>query len=236
MGHQKVCSICGEQKEKTEFSVKQNYKTKQGLKKHYYSFCKPCRAQGMLEYKSKNPWQWIQTQFNVDKEQAKELWLRSQTSCEICGKSWDGESEKLCIDHCHTTGVIRGILCKNCNMSHLPAVFGVSRQTLYNWLSGEIPKEQHRDKLVQLAAAARVFIEAGFKPTPLTLERTVARGKSLIELLSEGADGREMGQMLVRIVQRGTAAREKLDAMLGDRKAPRLDISDMGRPSLAEDA
>ena len=69
----------------------------------------------MLEYKSKNPWQWIQTRFNVDKEQAKELWLRSQTSCNICGKSWDGESEKLCIDHCHTTGVIRGILCKNCN-------------------------------------------------------------------------------------------------------------------------
>lgn len=39
-------------------------------------------------------------------------------------------------------------------MSHLPAVFGVSRQTLYNWLSGEIPKEQHQGKLVQLAAAA----------------------------------------------------------------------------------
>lgn len=27
-------------------------------------------------------------------------------------------------------------------MSHLPAVFGVSRQTRYNWLSGETPKEQ----------------------------------------------------------------------------------------------
>jgi transcriptional regulator with XRE-family HTH domain len=121
-------------------------------------------------------------------------------------------------------------------MSHLAAVFGVSRQTLYNWLSGEVPKEKHRDKLVQLAAAARVFIEAGFKPTPPTLERTVARGKSLIELLGEGADGREMAQKLVQIVQRGTAAREKLDAMLGNRKAPRLDISDMGRPSLADDA
>lgn len=121
-------------------------------------------------------------------------------------------------------------------MSHLPAVFGVSRQTLYNWLSGEVPKEQHRDKLVQLAAAARVFIEAGFKPTAAALERTVARGKSLIELLGEGADGREMAQKLVRIAQRGATAREKLDAMLGDRKAPRLDVSDMGRPSLAEDA
>lgn len=121
-------------------------------------------------------------------------------------------------------------------MSHLPAVFGVSRQTLYNWLSGEVPKEQHRDKLVQLAAAAHVFIEAGFKPTSATLERTVARGKSLIELLGEGADGREMAQKLVRIVQRGATAREKLDAMLGDRKPPRLDVSDMGRPSLTEDA
>lgn len=121
-------------------------------------------------------------------------------------------------------------------VSHLPAVFGVSRQTLYNWLSGEVPKEQHRDKLVQLAAAARVFIKAGFKPTPLALERTVTRGKSLIDLLGEGADGQEMAQKLVWIVQRGTAAREKLDAMLGDRKAPRLEISDMGRPSIAEDA
>jgi hypothetical protein len=39
-------------------------------------------------------------------------------------------------------------------MSHLPAVFGVSRQTLYNWLNGETTKEQHQGKLVQLAAAA----------------------------------------------------------------------------------
>ena len=27
-------------------------------------------------------------------------------------------------------------------LSHLSSVFGVSRQTLYNWLNGEIPKEQ----------------------------------------------------------------------------------------------
>lgn len=121
-------------------------------------------------------------------------------------------------------------------MSHLPVVFGVSRQTLYNWLSGEVPKEHHQDKLVQLAAAARVFIEAGFKPTPLILERAVVREKSLVELLGEGADGREMAQKLIRIVQRGTVARKKIDALLGDRKAPRLDVSSMGRPSLAEDA
>lgn len=121
-------------------------------------------------------------------------------------------------------------------MSHLPAVFGVSRQTLYNWLAGELPKQQHQNKLVQLAAAARVFVEMGYKPTPQALDRTVAQNKSFVELLGDGADGKETAQRLVRIVKRGIASREKLDALLGDRTPPRLNISDMGRPSLAEEA
>ncbi|MBK6552915.1 MAG: hypothetical protein IPN12_17345 [Rhodocyclaceae bacterium] len=120
-------------------------------------------------------------------------------------------------------------------MSHLPAVFGVSRQTLYNWLNGETPKEQHQGKLVQLAAAARVFTEAGFKPTAPSLERTVAQGKSFVELIGQGADGKETAERLVRIEKRGAAAREKLDAMLGDRTPSRPDVADMGRPALNED-
>jgi hypothetical protein len=120
-------------------------------------------------------------------------------------------------------------------MSHLPAVFGVSRQTLYNWLNGETPKEQHHGKLVQLAAAARIFTEAGFKPTAPSLERTVAQGKSFVELIGQGADGKEIAERLVRIEKRGAAAREKLDALLGDRTPSRPDVADMGRPALNED-
>jgi transcriptional regulator with XRE-family HTH domain len=119
-------------------------------------------------------------------------------------------------------------------MSHLPAVFGVSRQTLYNWLNGETPKEQHKGKLMQLAAAARTFTEAGFKPTAPALERTVAQGKSFVELIGQGADGKETAERLVRIEKRGAAAREKLDAMLGDRSPTRPDVADMGRPTLNE--
>ena len=120
-------------------------------------------------------------------------------------------------------------------MSHLPAVFGVSRQTLYNWLNGETPKEPHQGKLVQLAAAARVFTEAGFKPTALSLERTVAQGKSFVELIGQGADGQETAERLVRIEKRGAVAREKLNALLGDRASSRPDVADMGRPALNED-
>ncbi len=121
-------------------------------------------------------------------------------------------------------------------MSHLPAIFGVSRQTLYNWINGETPKEHHQAKIVQLAAAARVFIETGFKPTALTLQRTVAQGKTFSELIAQGFDGRESAERLVRIEKRGMTAREKLDALLGDKNSMRLEPSDMGRPASNENA
>jgi hypothetical protein len=35
----------------------------------------------------------------------------SQTVCQICGK----KPERLCLDHCHTTGKLRGMLCNACN-------------------------------------------------------------------------------------------------------------------------
>ena len=39
--------------------------------------------------------------------------LTQQASgCAICGGSLE---QKACIDHCHTTGIVRGILCDNCN-------------------------------------------------------------------------------------------------------------------------
>jgi len=121
-------------------------------------------------------------------------------------------------------------------LSHLPAVFGVSRQSLYNWLSGEVPKESHQEKIVQLAAAARVFTQTGFKPTPMALDRVIAQGKSFMELLGEGGNGTEAAQKLVRVVKRGTSAREELDALLGDRRPMPLEVSDVGRQSFNEDA
>jgi len=120
-------------------------------------------------------------------------------------------------------------------MSHLPAVFGVSRQTLYNWLNGETPKQQHQGKLVQLAAAAHAFTEAGFMPSAQSLDRTVAQGKSFMELIGQGADGKTTAEQLIRIERRGATARSKLDALLGDRTPLRLDEADMGRPALNEE-
>lgn len=120
-------------------------------------------------------------------------------------------------------------------MSRLPEVFGVSRQTLYNWLDGETPKPAHQDRLRQLAEAAQVFAELGVKPTALMLDRTVARGKSFLQLLASGANGKETAKKLVRIVQRGNDSRTKLDDLLTGRQA-KLTASDLGAPALNEEA
>ena len=38
------------------------------------------------------------------------LWKQSQNQCAICSSTVE-----LCIDHCHETGVVRGVICKLCN-------------------------------------------------------------------------------------------------------------------------
>lgn len=114
-------------------------------------------------------------------------------------------------------------------MSRLPEVFGVSRQTLYNWLSGEkTPKEQHHAKLYELAAAAKVFQLAGFKPNSATLDKTVAQGMSLLELIGDGRSGEDSANQLLRILKRSSDTQAKLSDIFGNRKPARLSASDMG--------
>lgn len=118
--------------------------------------------------------------------------------------------------------------------SRLTSVFGVSRQTLYNWLDGEVPKSSNQDRIVELAQAARVFNEHRYTPTTLDLTRTLARGRSFLDLIAEGDEGPATAKKLVNLIQRGLAARAKLDAVLAGNKPAALQPSDFGAPALDE--
>ena len=48
-------------------------------------------------------------------EQLERLEGRCDARCEICGEP-QRPTRKLCVDHDHETGNVRGLLCHNCNL------------------------------------------------------------------------------------------------------------------------
>jgi hypothetical protein len=58
----------------------------------------------------------IRNTLGVTEEQYQSLYLLQGGKCAICAsENPGGKRERFCIDHCHDTGVIRGLLCVSCN-------------------------------------------------------------------------------------------------------------------------
>jgi hypothetical protein len=62
----------------------------------------------------------LKRRYGITPEQYYELFEKQGGVCGICGtKSTDANKEdtKLCVDHCHETGRVRGLLCRKCNLA-----------------------------------------------------------------------------------------------------------------------
>jgi len=99
----KECTACKQILPFTEF-WKRTYKS--GTV-GYQNKCKTCSSKKRATYYK--PHQYMRTKFKLSEEQYDAL--MTNTHCQIC----QVPLTKKCIDHCHTTGKIRGVLCNNCN-------------------------------------------------------------------------------------------------------------------------
>ena len=54
-------------------------------------------------------------QYGLTREKYDAMLQLQQGKCAICGEPPNGRWKKLNIDHCHTTGKVRGLLCTGCN-------------------------------------------------------------------------------------------------------------------------
>jgi hypothetical protein len=74
-------------------------------KKHYKNNLAAYRASTLL------------AKYGITMEQYNKLFQDQKGCCAICGVHQAEQNRRLHIDHCHETGVVRGLLCGNCNLA-----------------------------------------------------------------------------------------------------------------------
>jgi transcriptional regulator with XRE-family HTH domain len=131
-------------------------------------------------------------------------------------------------------GRIREIL--KLTMTELAALFGVSRQTIYDWQSGKGISAVRADRLESLSKAADLFADSGLSILPRTLRRKLASGKTFFDVIRDEEPLEEATRSLITMLQREIEQREALDARLANRKRRPIDQADLGIPMLDEQA
>src|SRR4051812_25225724 len=113
----KACTLCREVKP-FSFFVKSRT-TKDGLHSH----CKMCKNKNQrADYKRNIPAA-LQRQrtinYGISLEEYQELYTKQRGVCASCGnpetRTFQGRTKNLSVDHCHKSGVVRGLLCHDCN-------------------------------------------------------------------------------------------------------------------------
>jgi len=119
-------------------------------------------------------------------------------------------------------------------VTEVASLFGVSRQTIYDWQNGAQPTPANAGKLEDLAAAADVFVAEGISVTPYLLKRRIAGGKTVFEVFRDGGDTENAARQLAQMVLRESNQRKILEARMAGRKLQKIDYSDAGVPALKE--
>src|SRR5687768_1540720 len=110
------CKVCGEHKSRDDF-----YATPSGGIRRKCKLCFNAQAKGWAKDNSEKVreiWrvmQWRRQGISITYERYCEMVAEQGGRCAICDKTPNDTA--LCVDHCHTTGDVRGLLCTKCNIA-----------------------------------------------------------------------------------------------------------------------
>lgn len=102
----KTCRVCKQELELDKFIVDKRNKDGHGAR------CKPCTYATKTYSPERQKRYKNRALYNLEPEQYQALHEQQNYCCKICKKKFD----ELYVDHCHTTGKVRGLLCHNCNV------------------------------------------------------------------------------------------------------------------------
>lgn len=103
------------------------------------------------------------------------------------------------------------------SVQDLASIFKVSRQSIYNWLNGAPIAEENASKLHELAGAADLLAFNGVKVSPRLLKRKFSNGQSLYEVAESGKSTTEATKLLISILSKEEAQKEKVKARFANR-------------------
>ena len=119
----KTCNKCNETKLATEF-----YKDS-GISDGRATICKKCKNKTAIRWRKKNRIKYnaqmreyhakhyprLRLQrYKLSPEEHQKMLIEQNYCCKICSKK-PQTKRPLVVDHCHKTGIVRGLLCYNCN-------------------------------------------------------------------------------------------------------------------------
>lgn len=121
-GEHKLCGQCQSTKHIDEFPkadprTKSYSKYKNGIK----PWCKECYRTYNTKYMRKvrgegsKAYSHYYKKYGLTQEDVIQMHESRNFKCDICGNNTDHRYDKLCVDHSHSTGNVRGLLCFSCN-------------------------------------------------------------------------------------------------------------------------
>ena len=100
-----------------------------GTERNARGQCRPCNVRRSLAYiarrkaagltRLKNPglefvWR-LRSAYGLEIQDYAALLFRQEGRCAVCGVAPRHDEPRLCVDHCHRSGKVRGLLCGHCN-------------------------------------------------------------------------------------------------------------------------
>ncbi len=78
--------------------------------------CLICSKERMRQFRTKHERWYLYRKYKITPEQYLKLFQDQKGACAICGIDQVAYKRRLCVDHDHKTGTIRGLLCQTCNV------------------------------------------------------------------------------------------------------------------------
>ena len=114
----KVCKVCNKEKPLSSYHKSKIHKL------CCRNVCKPCRnkRQKITPEKRKESYSYeknrntkLKQTYGITYDDYLEMFNEQDGKCLICERHQKDLTLALAVDHCHDTGMIRGLLCGNCN-------------------------------------------------------------------------------------------------------------------------